>query len=561
MGDDAPVIVIPTNYGRIEEFNDKGDWIEYTERLDHYFEANEINNADKKRAILLSACGQRTYKLIRTLCAPTKPKDKTFKDIVDLVKTHQHPKPSSIVERCRFNSRVRHPDESVSQFVAELRSLSEHCDYKDTLDHMLRDRLVCGIKDDRIQRRLLAETDLTFKRAMDISTAMEMAAKNAQDIQASGILQNSVNKVTKGKPRSNYSQNREHEQSDCYRCGGNHKAAECRFRDAKCHICQKKGHIAKKCRNRDDRNPQFQRSNANSGSRFYKKQAHFVEQDASENSGSESENEVYSVFNLGYSCDAYKVDIQVNNKIIIMEIDTGASVSIMSEETYKEFESKFKLEPTSVKLRTYLGDSIPVLGRATVNVTYGKENNKLPLFVVKRKGPNLLGRDWISKIQLNWKEIFAVHVLKDQPGLEETLSTYNDVFKDELGAIKGVKAKIYVDENATPKYFKARPLPYALKEKVELELEGLEKRGQISRVEFSEWAAPIVPIVKENGSIRICGDYKITVNRVSKLDNYPIPKTEDLYATLAGGEEYTKLDLAQAYQQIELRRILNNTPQ
>ncbi|VDI36591.1 Hypothetical predicted protein [Mytilus galloprovincialis] len=85
-----------------------------------------------------------------------------------------------------------------------------------------------------------------------------------------------------------------------------------------------------------------------------------------------------------------------------------------------------------------------------------------------------------------------------------------------------------------------------------MELERLEKEGQIQQVEFSDWAAPIVPVVKENGSIRICGDYKVTVNAVSKLDNYPIPKTEDLYATLGGGQEYTKLDLKQAYQQIEL---------
>ncbi|VDI15716.1 Hypothetical predicted protein [Mytilus galloprovincialis] len=126
------------------------------------------------------------------------------------------------------------------------------------------------------------------------------------------------------------------------------------------------------------------------------------------------------------------------------------------------------------------------------------------------------------------------------------------VFKDEFGTVKGMKAKIYVDESAVPKYFKARPLPYALKDKVEMELERLEKEGQIQQVEFSDWAAPIVPVVKENGSIRICGDYKVTVNAVSKLDNYPIPKTEDLYATLGGGQEYTKLDLNQAYQQIEL---------
>ncbi|CAC5420629.1 unnamed protein product [Mytilus coruscus] len=65
-----------------------------------------------------------------------------------------------------------------------------------------------------------------------------------------------------------------------------------------------------------------------------------------------------------------------------------------------------------------------------------------------------------------------------------------------------------------------------------MELERLEKEGQIQQVEFSDWAAPIVPVVKENGSIRICGDYKVTVNAVSKLDNYQIPKTEDLYRTL-----------------------------
>jgi hypothetical protein len=60
--------------------------------------------------------------------------------------------------------------------------------------------------------------------------------------------------------------------------------------------------------------------------------------------------------------------------------------------------------------------------------------------------------------------------------------------------------------------------------------------------------------LKESGEIRICGDYryKVTVNAVSKLDIYPIPKTEDLYATLAGGQEFTILDLNQAYQQIQL---------
>ncbi|CAG2227155.1 unnamed protein product [Mytilus edulis] len=130
-----------------------------------------------------------------------------------------------------------------------------------------------------------------------------------------------------------------------------------------------------------------------------------MEQDES----SESENEVYSVFHFGNKFnEAYKVQINVYECEKAMEIDTGASVSIMSEDTYKEYKSKFRIEPTSAKLRTYIGEQIPVIGRAIVNVNYKKESGKLPLLIVKRKGPNLLGRDWLNKLQVDWKDIFSV---------------------------------------------------------------------------------------------------------------------------------------------------------
>ncbi|CAG2249536.1 unnamed protein product [Mytilus edulis] len=519
---------MPT-YGKLDSFDESEDWTQYVERMEHYFNANEIDEEDQKRDIFLSVCGKNTYKLIRDLLAPAKPGTKSLADLTKLVKDHRDPVPSEIIQRFKFNSRTRHSDESVRTFIAALRSLTEHCNYGDTLNAMLRDRLVVGIKSDRIQRRLLAEPNLTFEKALEIATAMETAEKNAQDIQA---------KTTLEIPK----------QGDCYRCGGNHLAAECRFKDAKCHSCKKKGHIAKKCRNKSA-NGNLSENHREFKSRF-KPRAHFMEQDES----SESENEVYSVFHFGNkSNEAYKVQINVNECEIAMEIDTGASVSIMSEDTYKEYKSKFRIEPTSAKLRTYMGEQIPVIGRAIVNVNYKKERAKLPLLIVKRKGPNLLGRDWLNKLQLDWKDIFSVVGSDNQSSdLNVILEANKEVFKDELGTVKGMKAKIYVDESAVPKYFKARPLPYALKDKVEMELERLEKEGQIQQVEFSDWAAPIVPVVKENGSIRICGDYKVTVNAVSKLDNYPIPKTEDLYATLGGGQEYTKLDLNQAYQQIEL---------
>ena len=90
-------------------------------------------------------------------------------------------------------------------------------------------------------------------------------------------------------------------------------------------------------------------------------------------------------------------------------------------------------------------------------------------------------------------------------------------------------------------------MPYALQNIIEAELERLESDNIVEPIKFSEWAAPIVPVLKPDGSVRICRDYKVTVNKVSQLDNYPIPSLEDLYAKLSGGKFFTKLDLSHAY--------------
>ena len=107
-------------------------------------------------------------------------------------------------------------------------------------------------------------------------------------------------------------------------------------------------------------------------------------------------------------------------------------------------------------------------------------------------------------------------------------------------------------EYSKPQFYRHRAVPYALQAGVEKELDRLEKEGIIEPVQFSEWAAPIVPARKKDGSVRICGDYKLTVNMVAEPDTYPIPKIENLFAVLEGGQTFTKLDLAHAYQQIEL---------
>ena len=95
-------------------------------------------------------------------------------------------------------------------------------------------------------------------------------------------------------------------------------------------------------------------------------------------------------------------------------------------------------------------------------------------------------------------------------------------------------------------------MPFAIKDATGAEQGRLEQEGILVKVDHSAWAAPIVTVSKKDGKFRICGDHKVTVNRALDIDQYPLPKPANLFATLAGGQLFTKLDLTQAYQQLLL---------
>ena len=169
-------------------------------------------------------------------------------------------------------------------------------------------------------------------------------------------------------------------------------------------------------------------------------------------------------------------------------------------------------------------------------------------------GPTLLG----SQIRLDWHQIHHVH----SASLQTSLAGYPVVFQDGLGTLQGYQAKILVEPGAVPRFNPARSVPYALRDKVDQELQRLQDQGILEPVETAEWAAPIVVVLKKDKlSVRICGDFRVTVNPMSKLDRYPIPKPEDLFAKLANGKQFSTLDLSHAYQQIplEAKYVVINT--
>lgn len=233
-----------------------------------------------------------------------------------------------------------------------------------------------------------------------------------------------------------------------------------------------------------------------------------------------------------------------------MEIDTGSAVTMVSDAIYEKLLQHLPMQPTSLILKTYTGEPVPTKGLIYVTVQMNGQSAKLPLYVVKGNFPALLGCSWLEKITLDWAAIRRLG--RDDTNLSTVLNKHAEVFKVGLGSMKNIPVKLNIKADSRPKFLKARLVPYAIKPKVEKEIESLIQSGVLEPVSQSDWATPIVPVLKKDDSVRVCGDFKVTVNPVLEAEQYPLPHIEDLFAGLAGGNKFSKIDLNQAYLQMHV---------
>ena len=512
----------------------------YLEHVELFFAANGIKD-EKKVAVFLSVIGPKNYALLRDLLAPDKPQQKSLAVLFETLRKHFEPKPVIIAERFRFHRRDQASGESIVEYLAELRRLATHCQFGEYLEEALRDRFVCGLRSSGIQRRLLSEAEpLTLKKALEVAVAVEAADKNAKELQSTESAQ--LGKVEQTNPLHK-------SKKPCYRCGKNdHTPNDCKYRDFVCRNCSKKGHLAKVCRSRT----QTEQKPANARTGTTRGKSNWVEASNS-TTDSDTLKTDEAIFCIKETrTHSLRVKFEVNNTLVPFEVDTGAAVSIMSHSSYKQYLPHVKLNSTEVGLQTYTAEPMKVLGEAQVQVIYGEYKGTLKLYVVEGAGPNLMGYNWLQHIRLDWKSLGVATVKNSPQSLSEILEEHKVVFKEELGTMKDFTAKLAVKSNAKPKFCRPRSIPFALKDLVEQEIKNLESKGILEQVKYSEWATPIVPVPKPDGRVRLCGDYKITVNPAIDVEQYPLPKPQELLATLSGGQRFTKLDLSAAYQQMLL---------
>lgn len=525
--------------GKVEAFDiNNGNWQNYIERIKQYYIVNDVKE-ERQTATLITLIGPEAYDVLTDLCSPQSPKGKTFEELVEIFQQHVQPTPSPIAERYSFRQRRQQVGETVINYIASLKKLAKYCNFGKNLNENLRDQLVCGISCEFTRQTLFTHSDINLEDALKIAINLEAAGKNSKLVYNSGSLERAKSIST---IQMSY--------LECSACGRRgHAFAKCYYKDFSCRICKKKGHLQKMC------------PSVNQRTKFRK--INFINEREGEDdslpntSGGAGEGTLYWLNKNTYKPILHKLIIETQE--ITMEIDTGSAISCVSESLYLNKFRHLFLKPSDIKLKYYTGETFEPLGYIEPKVECNHHKKRLQLYVIKNGKTALLGRQWLYELSIGIPVLSnmynVIQVDLNKKNVNSIFDDYSDVFSEDLGCYNGGYVHLYTQPDAVPRFLRARPVPFAIREKIDTELELMIKQGVIQQVNTSEWATPIVPIIKPNGRVRICADYKVTVNPILKVDRYPLPTIDELLARFDKGQKFSKIDLSQAYLQVPLDEV------
>lgn len=524
--------------GNIEQFQGKAeDFPTYLERMEHVFAVNAVED-QLKVSMFVTLAGPAVYQTLKNLTAPRRPQEHSYVEVTELLRKHYTPPTSEIYERFLFNQCNQKHDQGIADYIVELRKLANSCNFGQFLDEALRDRFVCGLRLEMVQKRLLTETELTFTSACQLAQAAELADKQVRTLSDNCSSSEGIHYVKKGKRLggNNFPRGEPDKVERCRSCGRNHAKDRCPAANWRCFACNGKGHIKALC------------PTTKIGSLLQQ-----------EEDGSLVDSEFLYLNNVSSRVTAaHKLQLWLNDQPVVFEVDTGACKAVMSQNGFNRL---FKIPLTKAvgKLHSITGKEIETVGECRLKVRYSGKVHCLVLTVIRsaREFVPLLGRNWLNKLFPNWENYFQQekqlmnYVKEDEvAGLKEKFYEVFDLKGSE--PIKDFEIKFTVKEEVKPIFRKAYSMPFALKPKVECKLKQMVSEGILKPVTQCEWASPIVVVSKKDGDVRICTDFRSTVNKAIKVDQYPLPTPEEIFASLAGGKWFTVLDLSGAYQQLRV---------
>ena len=531
---------------------------DYFNRFDWALQLSRVDKCEYQNYALVHM-GTELNNSLKILVSPRAPEDVTYEELKSILTDHFDQVKKKYAESVKFRLITQEKEESIANFALRLKQGAAFCDYGQFLDRMLIEQLLFGLHARDICDEIIVRKPDTFKTAYDIAHTLEATRKTSLVLQTPNLpalpLVEETNKLVERssvRSKQNIRFDKEiRKQQKCHGCGGNHFRNKCKFLEADCHSCGKKGHIAKVCRG---------------------KVYHMSEEDAELHIPSDTIDSIHTI-ETPYLQSKKLIEVQLNKRNVFMELDTGAPCSIISEKTLRNILPSIHIQKSNRQFASYTKHKIECLGRVSVNVTVKNKTKRLNLYVVKGDYDSLFGREWIGHFtrEINFVKLFENgDVIKsittstpklDQnqvQRLESLLSQYPDVFSDTPGKLSGPPAELHLKPGVSPVFSKPRDIPLALRDAYAKEIETKLASGLYKRVDYSEWASTTHVVSKKNGKIRITGNYKPTLNPRMIIDEHPLPRTEFLFNKLRNTSLFCHLDITDAYSHLVVSEEFGN---
>lgn len=504
--------------------NVSDNWRKFIQRFRIYLQATE---KDKKpsalqTAVFLHIAGEEAMEVYNTFTFDKEADRTDLELVISKFKDYCTPKKNVVFERHQFFSRTQNVGEAIDLFVTDLKKKSLTCEFGDLRESLIRDRIICGLASQHLKERMLRETDLTLEKAIALARADEETKKQLKQMTNTASPESVDNLHRKYETKKKFDKNTNvtgkdkyqktdgKVQKNCSRCGYNHPPRKCPAYGQKCSKCSKMNHYSRVCKSIQE-----------------------IEDNASVLSD-ESDYQIDTV--IGDENErTWNVNLKVNNTNVPFKIDTGADVTVISQSTYKKLKMP-RLCQSTLNLSSP-GGNLNTVGEFMAKTTYKNQRYSFKIVVVDQPlKNNLLSRGVSAKL-----------------GLVKRIDTINKQVFGSTGLVKTKPVNIKLVENAKPyNIITPRRVPFPIAEAVKEELNRMEKNGVIQRTtEATDWCAPMVPVRKKNGSVRICVDFK-QLNAAVKRPHCMLPNLEDIAPKLEGSQYFSTLDASGGFFQIPL---------
>lgn len=521
---------------------------------------------------------------------------RTLTEVILAFDNYCLPRKNVAMEAFKFNLIAQKEKQSFGDFETELRTQVQYCDFKCSgcqlsySDRMIRDRIIIGVQDKKLQLKLLDGKDDPLPNVIETCKIFEAAAENRQLLdRKAGPLEV---KTVEHKPNETKTQDEVDSLSrnTCYNCGKfyhrNHRR-NCPAAKAVCHICGEVGHFKSCCRMKDDGN----RSRVNRATPL--KDADIRANQATRDGGSgnrvnqatptggwkksvQSVNwtdagkreKVYNARSVKYdseidSCriisnvqeigraQRWKKVYRINEQSVEFKLDTGSDVNCIPLSIFKKVDvpiTNFVDGPVF----DYSSNKINIHGKTELKCVdpTNSVSHSAEFLIVDDGFEPLLGLKTCSEFGLIKRLCDVRHALSIPTTKKEFVNQYRDLFEG-LGEFPGTCTIVLKPDSVPTLHYKKR-IPLALHDRVKEELDHMVEQKVISPVDYpTDWVSNMQVVEKPNGKLRICLDPK-PLNSCIKREHFLIPTQEDLFSRLSGKRVFSVLDLSSGFWQMKL---------